>query len=283
VEDFMRRLALIISLTALPLAAVADECRFSAERVLDVDASGVRTLKLDTGAGDLDVVGVPGLARIEVRGKACASEEATLAGIQFAQQREGAVAGVGTKIPKEGSDWTLFGSHYAYLDVHVRMPAGLKLDLRDSSGDLVVAGLTGGVDLVDSSGDITLHDLGGAVSVTDTSGDIDVRGVDGNFTIVSDSSGDIRITDVRGDAVVREDSSGDIDFNHVTGSARVERDSSGDITFDDIGRDAGVGSDSSGTIRADHVRGNFTVESKSRAKDTIVYSDIGGKTSIPTD
>jgi hypothetical protein len=281
VEDIMLRPILIVSLAALPLAAHADDCRFGAERSLDVDAGGVRTFKLDTGAGDLDVVGVPGLARIEIRGKACASEEAALAGIQFVEQHEGAVASVATKIPNEGFQWALFGGQYAYLDVHVRMPAGMKLDLRDSSGDLEVSGLTGGVDVVDSSGDITLRDLGGPVNVTDTSGDIDVRGIAGDFTVISDTSGDIQIADVRGDALVREDSSGDVEFHRVAGNARVDRDSSGDIEFDDIGRDAGVGSDSSGEIRARHVRGNFNVQSKSGGSKNIAYSDIGGKVSIP--
>ena len=276
----MLRAALIVSLTALPLTALADDCRFSAERTLDVDAAGLTSFKLDTGAGDLDVVGVPGLARIEVRGKACASEQTELAGIQLDQRRDGAVASVGTLIPDAGGSWSLFGSHYAYMDVHVRMPAALKLDLRDSSGDLEVSGLSGGLDLIDSSGDITLRDLAGAVNVTDTSGDIDVRGVAGPFTIIADSSGDIGIADVEGDAVVREDSSGDITFHHVTGSARVDRDSSGDIEFDDIGGDASVGSDGSGEIRAGHVRGNFTVDKKADAAN-ISHGDIGGKVSVP--
>jgi hypothetical protein len=276
----MLRAALTVALTALPLAALADDCRFSAERALDIEAGGLNSFRLETGAGDLDVVGVPGLARIEVRGKACASEQAALAGIQLDQRREGAVASVGTLIPDEGADWSLFGSHYAYMDVHVRMPAALKLDLRDSSGDLDVAGVTGGVELTDSSGDVTLHDLGGGVSVTDTSGDIDVRGIDGDFTIVADSSGDIDIADVTGDAIVHEDSSGDVDFRQVRGSARVDRDSSGDIGFDDIGADASVGADGSGEIRATRVHGNFTVERKADASN-ISHADIGGKVSLP--
>lgn len=276
----MLRVATLVFLALLPFAAYADDCAFRAERALDIDAHGLSAFKLDTGAGDLVVEGVPGLARIEIRGKACASEERALAGIQLVQQREGAVATAATTIPDESSGWKLFGSRYAYMDVHVRMPAALKLDLRDSSGDLEVSGLRGGLDLTDSSGDIDLHDLGGTVSVADTSGDINVRGVDGDFTIVADSSGDIEIADVRGDALVRSDSSGDVDFKHVSGNARVDHDSSGDITFDDIGRDASVGTDGSGEIRADHVRGNFTVDSKANAAG-INYSDIGGKINVP--
>lgn len=278
----MLRAALSVLLTALPLAAMAaDDCEFTAERSLDVDAKGLALLRLDTGAGDLIVEGVAGLPRIEVRGKACASEAEALANIQLAQQSEGTTATVGTKIPDEGFSWSLFGSHYAYMDVRVRMPSGLKLDMRDSSGDLEVSGLTNGLDLKDSSGDIELRDLVGRVNVTDTSGDINVRGISGDFTVISDSSGDINVEDVKGNAVVQEDSSGNISLRKITGDARVDRDSSGDIDFIDIGRDAVVGVDGSGDIVAERVKGNFTVGAKSTGGSQIRHHDIGGKVSLP--
>ena len=277
----MLRVATFVLLTGLPLAALADDCDFTAERTLDFDAKGLSAFKLDTGAGDLVVEGVPGLAKVEVRGKACASEEKALAGIQLFQQREGDIASVGTKIPDEGFSWSLFSSHYAYMDVHVRMPSGLKLDLRDSSGDLEVSGLTSGLDLKDSSGDIKLHDIVGAVNVTDTSGDIEARGIGGDFTVISDSSGDINVDDVKGSAVVQEDSSGDITLRHVGGDARVDRDSSGDITFGDVGRDAVVGADGSGDITADGVKGNFTVGAKSGSSGEIHQRGVSGKVTLP--
>lgn len=276
----LSRTATFSLLLLLPLSALADDCAFRAERTVDVDVQALATLRLDTGAGDLDVKGVPGLARIEVRGKACASDEATLAELQLTQQRQGDVATVATVIPDSGSGMKLFGSRYAYIDVEVRMPQALKLELRDSSGDIEIAGLRGGLDLTDSSGDIDLRDLGGAVRISDTSGDIEADGVEGNVTVDADSSGDIEIRNVRGDAYVRNDSSGDVKFRHVSGRARIDHDSSGDIVFDDIGGDAGVGSDSSGDIRADRVRGDFTVESKANVDD-IHYSDVGGKVSLP--
>jgi Toastrack DUF4097 len=277
----MLRVATLILLTALPLAALADDCEFRADRSLDVDASGLSLLKLDTGAGDLVVEGVPGLARIEVRGKACASDKDALAAIQFIQEREGATSTVGTRIPDKGNGWSLFGGDYAYMDVQVRMPAGLKLDLRDSSGDLEVSGLVNGLDLKDSSGDILLHDLAGPVNVTDTSGDINVHHIAGDFTVLSDSSGDIDVDDVKGSAVVQEDSSGDISLRHVGGDARVDRDSSGDIDFADVGHDAIVGVDGSGDISADDVKGNFTVGSKSNTSGEIRQHGVQGTVTLP--
>jgi hypothetical protein len=278
----MLRVATLFVLALVPLAAHADDdCEFRADRSIDVDVKGVSVFKLDTGAGELIVEGVPGLAQIEVRGKACASAQDALAGIQLVLQREGSTATVGTRIPDESGNWSLFESRYAYMDVRVRMPAGIKLDLRDSSGDLEVTGLTNGLDLKDSSGDIKLRDLAGNVNVTDTSGDIDVHGVSGDFTVISDSSGDINVDDVKGNAVVQEDSSGDISLRHVGGDARVDRDSSGDIDFVDIGRDAVVGVDGSGDIVADGVKGNFTVGAKSSSGGEIRQHGVGGKVTLP--
>lgn len=279
----MRRVMVLLLLAAAPALAWADaDCAFRADRSLDVDPKGLNVLKLDTGAGDLVVEGVPGLAKVELRGKACASSKALLDQTDFTQQRDGATATAATKIPDVGENWSLFGAGtYAYIDVHVRMPAGLKLDLRDSSGDLEVSGLTNGLDLKDSSGDIKLRDIGGAVNVTDTSGDIEVKGIGGDFTVISDSSGDINVDDVKGSAVVQEDSSGDIVLRHVGGDARVDRDSSGDITFEDVGRDAVVGADGSGDITADGVKGNFTVGAKSGASGEIHHRNVGGKVTLP--
>ena len=279
----MRRVIVFLLVAASPALAWADmDCAFRADRSLDIDPKGVSLLKLDTGAGDLVVEGVAGLAKIELRGKACASSQELLDNTQFTQQADGATATAATKIPDVGDNWSIFGAGtYAYIDVHVRMPSGLKLDLRDSSGDLEVSGLTNGLDLKDSSGDIKLHDIVGAVNVTDTSGDIEARKISGNFTVLSDSSGDIIVDDVKGSAVVEEDSSGDIALSHVGGDARVDRDSSGDITFTDIGRDAVVGVDGSGDITAEGVKGNFTVGAKSSSSGEIRQHDVKGQVTLP--
>jgi hypothetical protein len=276
----MLRTTLLLPLALLPFAAQADDCRFSAERALDIDAAGLSTLHLDTSAGDLDVRAEAGLARIEVRGRACHRDEAGLAGIQLQPQRSGQQATVSVVIPDAGSSSGFFGDQHAYMDVRVRMPAGVRLDLRDSSGDLSVEGLRAGLELTDSSGDIELEDIGGGIEIADSSGDIEARRITSDLTVRSDSSGDIDIAGVEGNVLVREDSSGEIDVRDVTGDAEVGRDSSGDITFDTIGGSARVGADGSGGIRANQVRGDFTVERKSNA-DGIRHSGVGGRVNVP--
>ena len=83
------RFVLFSILSLLAANACAFECKFMAERTLDIDPAGLHTLAFKLGSSDLQVRGVAGLAKIEVIGKACASEEARLAGLTVDQSRAG--------------------------------------------------------------------------------------------------------------------------------------------------------------------------------------------------
>lgn len=275
----MKRLLCATVLIAVAGAASADDCAFTAKRDLDLPAAGLRQLKLQTQAGDLRIVGVAGLSTVEVRGKACAATAEMLDKLQLQHSSSGDRLDVNTTMPDEQS-FRLFGSSYAYIDLEVRLPQALALDLSDSSGDVEIVD-AGAVEVMDSSGDLKIRDPRGDVRVRDTSGDIEIDQAQGSVTIASDSSGDIEIDGVRRDVVVEDDSSGDVEIEKVSGNARVGRDSSGDIRFRGIGGNAEVGSDSSGSIYADAIKGDFRVGSKSGGRSGIEYSDVGGTVSVP--
>ena len=76
------RLILLPLLLASPLV-LANECQFSAERNLDIDPAGLQALRMELGSSDLNVQGDPAATRIEVHGKACASEQAWLDELQI--------------------------------------------------------------------------------------------------------------------------------------------------------------------------------------------------------
>ena len=273
-----RILALLGSL-CLATTAAAD-CEHRAERNLDLDAAGLEALELRAGAGDLEVRGEPGLAAIEVRGTACASEAGWLEGIQLVHRIEGGRAIVEARIPDQDEEqFSWFGNSYRRLDLRVRMPARMLADIADSSGELQLAGVAGAV-VIDSSGDLDIEDIAGDLRVTDTSGDIDVRNVGGSFHVAADSSGDIEAETIGGDATVEVDSSGDITLQQVRGDARVKRDSSGGIRFADIDGSAAVGNDSSGSIEATRIGRDFTVDSDSTGD--IVHRDVAGEVRLPT-
>ena len=68
------RVVVCLILSAFIGPALATECKYSAPRNLDIDPAGLHVLAFKLGSSDLQLRGVPGLARIEVRGRACASE-----------------------------------------------------------------------------------------------------------------------------------------------------------------------------------------------------------------
>lgn len=275
----MNRISCLVLLAALSGTAVAEDCAFEAKRDLALPAGGVKTLKLQTRAGDLRIVGSPGLATVELHGRACASSQAQLDALQLQHSRSGDRLDVFTTTPEEAT-FKLFSDNYAYIDLEVRLPQELALDLDDSSGDIEIRD-AGAIEMRDSSGDIKIYNPRGDVSIRDTSGDIHVEQARGSVTVVADSSGDIEIDGAARDVAVEEDSSGDIEIAHVSGNARVGHDSSGDIRFRDIGGNAEVGTDSSGSIHARGIRGDFRVGEKSGGTRNIDYADVGGRVSLP--
>ena len=67
------RILIATTLLLASTTAFADNCRFTEPRNLDIDAGGIRLLALEFGSDDLNLEGVAGLERIEIRGRACGS------------------------------------------------------------------------------------------------------------------------------------------------------------------------------------------------------------------
>ncbi len=252
-------------------------CAFRAPRNLDLVADGVNTLVVQAAAGDLTIRGEPGQAQVTVRGTACADTEAALAQIKLIQRREGDRLIVAVEIPETVGGW--FNDDDRSLDLELRVPARLALDVTDSSGDAAIEGVAA-LQIRDSSGDLRIERVAGDVRVQDSSGDLDLRDV-GALHIPSDSSGDITAVGVRGDAIIDTDSSGSVTLREVSGDARVGVDSSGDLRFADIGGGVSVGTDSSGDIVAEGVGRDFVVERD--GSGDIEHRDVRGAVRVPAD
>lgn len=274
----MSRASAALLLLSVAGAAAADDCEHRAERNLDLDAAGITVLELRAAAGDLEIRGDAGLDRIVVRGTACASNADLLADMQLLERREGDRQSIAVEMPEVTEGW-LWNTVYRYLDLDVRVPARLMLDVVDSSGDTSVRDVAS-LTLKDSSGDLAIGGIEAGVELRDSSGDIEVREV-GALTIVSDSSGDIEVANVAGDVLIEDDSSGDIEIADVRGGARVVSDSSGDIRFERVTGSAEVGSDSSGGIRAVRIGGDFRVGRD--GSGGIAHEDVAGVVDIPED
>lgn len=244
-------LVLALSLIAALPAFGWNDCDHRADRSGSVSAEGAERIVIEARAGDLDVRTASG-DRVEARGVACAEKRSTLEDIVLVTERSGNVVRVIVEIP-ESRGW----SDSAWMDLDVDVPAGVPVEIDDSSGDIDLRGVTL-ARIHDSSGDVDARDTAGDVEIDDSSGDVYLTGHTGSITL-DDSSGDLRLRDIRGSVTVDNDSSGDISVDGVTGSVMVRRDSSGDIRVSDVGGDFEVRRDGSGDIDYRDVRGRVDV------------------------
>ena len=274
----MRSRNFLILLALGPATAFAwgKGCEFRADRAASIDAKGVEKVIINTGAGDMKVLGRGDAIRIAARGVACAGKQQLLDRSQIIVRREGNVVYVETQLPQSDGLFNWGKSHDAYIDIGIALPSNLPVEAVDSSGDAVFEDLKS-LQLQDSSGDLNINRIAELADVTDSSGDLTINGA--GSVRVHDSSGDIEIDSVRGDVDVVQDSSGDIRIGKVAGGVHIGQDSSGDIRVADVKGNFVVDSDSSGGIYAVNIKGDFTVSSDSTGD--IEHESIGGKVTIP--
>lgn len=244
-----RSLALL-ALLVMPLPSLAwgTDCRYAADRRGSIDTAGASRVEIMARAGELSVRPAR-TTTLSAGGRACASSQAFLDQTLLHVRRDGDVVRVHVQVPEEMKG---IGVFYATLDLTVDVPAGLPVDVTDSSGDITLEGVQVAT-LRDSSGDIVARGLVGDVVIEDSSGDIRIE----------DSAGAVRVTDSSGDIVIRGaaaveipiDSSGDIVVERVSRDVRIERDSSGDITIAGVGGNVEVLADGSGQLRVSGVKG----------------------------
>jgi DUF4097 and DUF4098 domain-containing protein YvlB len=270
------RVVVCFILTAFVGQALANECKFSAPRNLDIDVAGLHVLAFKLGSSDLQLRGVPGLAKIEVRGRACATEESRLAGLTVDQSRAGDRV---TVTPNQANEQTFnfFGSNYAYIDLEVRVPANLPIEVRSNSGDANIADIAA-LDFDSHSGDLILHHVRGDVAVEMHSGDVRADDV-GSLEVRRSGSGDVHADNIRGDVKVGHVGSGDLGFDDVGKSVHVESVGSGDLTVNHAHGDVEVGSIGSGDINVSDVGGNFVV--RKAGSSEIHHRGVKGKVDVP--
>lgn len=254
-----------ITLTALLIyqfstEVSADSCKF--EKIIDktLDVSNSEMLAISATAGNLEITGVSGTQTASIRGRVCASKEAWLDQSDVTTS-SGKRAEIHVDLPNSDGGWISSFNSYVWMDLTIEVPEDLALDVRDSSGDMLLENIAA-VQIKDSSGDIEVENARSSVSVSDTSGDIEIESTDGDLTIESDSSGDIEAMDINGTVLVKSDSSGDIEVVDVSGDVVVERDSSGDIEAKDVAGDFRVLKDGSGDIRSSGVEGVVDIPDK---------------------
>lgn len=271
------RLLVVSTLILFSTSAFAADCAHHADRSFNVDRDGIKSLVAKLGSTDLRVRGVDGLARIEVQARACASNAGDLDRLVIEQHRDGERLVIATERSNDSWSISLFGSSYAYLDLEIRVPRDLSLQINSGSGDVDARGLAS-LDYSAGSGDLDVADIAGELKVETGSGDVEGSGL-GRLHLRSTGSGDYNLRDIHGDVEVGDVGSGDLDFRKVAGSIRVGEVGSGDLDFSDVGGDVSIDSIGSGDVSVNDVRGNLTV--RSAGSSDISHRNVGGKIDVP--
>lgn len=252
----MRHLVIAFLLLA-PLAAFAAPCKYEAPRSLRLDLAGVRGVQVDVRNQSLHLTGSASATGLVLDGRACASEQAALAGLTVTQRREGdqlllELAGRGNYVTH-----FLFGSSYATLEVNLQLPAALPVIVRISSGDATVSGVRQLQSQV-GSGDLHVSHVADKFSASVGSGDIDASDI-GSLQLGSVGSGDFKAHGIKGNASIGSIGSGDVALRQVGGSVHADTLGSGDFSVSDVNGNLSLGAKGSGDVSHTGVKGKVSV------------------------
>jgi hypothetical protein len=214
---------------------------YTETRNLTVDADGLELFFIDAGAGSIDVEGVDGIDRIEVKATIIIPDTDEDDAVKLIEKKLelGLESNDGKAVLKswfEGGFWG-FGPN-GRIDLEIRAPATLAISIDDGSGSIVVRNFVSDVRIDDGSGSIDIQTVGaldvddgsGSIDVTDVAGDVFVDDGSGTITLetvggsvtIDDGSGGIRVRDVAGDLTILDAGSGSVSFSDIRGT--VEQD-----------------------------------------------------------
>lgn len=198
------------------------------EQTLQLETVSINTLRADTGAGTLKIIGEQGRDIISVEADIYTIEkdEYTLT-LERSGDKAKLVADVSNW---SGNSWNIGGNKSPRIDLIVKMPASLALDLDDGSGSLRIMGLSNNIEIEDSSGSIEI-DGGKNINIDDGSGSLVVKNASGNVYI-EDGSGSVTVKNTGGKVTV-DDNSGGINIDGA-GSLEIIDSGSGGVSIEGV-------------------------------------------------
>ncbi|BAJ04183.1 DUF4097 family beta strand repeat-containing protein [Shewanella violacea] len=210
------------------------------QQVMQLDANGLNAMVANTGAGSLEIIGVHGLTNIILEADIYTYEEMEP---DLSLTQKGNTAYLVAEFDSR------FGSgNSPYIDLVIKVPAKMTLDIDDGSGSIKLSGMDANIkledgsgsieiqggrnlDIQDGSGSITLSNVQGNIQLEDGSGSIDISKVNGDVSI-TDGSGSMSVTDIQGKVTI-EDGSGGIEVVNTKGLTILAA-GSGSLSFKKI-------------------------------------------------
>lgn len=214
---------------------------FETKKNLSLSADGIEKLEIDCGSGFCYVTGDDSLRSIEVQA------EIIVEGRREREAEEYIEENVKLELRKQGNKavltsqfddrFRIINFRQRVINLTVRMPRNMDLNIDDGSGELRIEQISGRVQIDDGSGELVMRDIQGDVSIDDGSGTIEVSDVAGNLFVddgsgtieinnvgknveVSDGSGSIYIDGVGGDVIIKDDGSGSLHIQNVKGRVK---------------------------------------------------------------
>lgn len=247
----------ILTLSGCGLQAVGfnvNNCPVSALRSGGVAIAGVKTVRITSDSGRLDIQGQAGATEVKAGGRACAQNASGLDQIMLKVEKVGDEARVTAYVPRTLS---FMGPR---LELAVTLPDNLPVTVEQSSGSLTVQSVAG-LNLTKGSGSAEVDGVAGDVQVRSDSGSMKVSNVTGNLTLTRDSGSTV-IRDVGGNVTIPGKDSGSLSIARVGGSVLVARDGSGSLNVTDVKGDLTVQHKSSGSLHYDNIDGHVRVPSR---------------------
>ncbi len=214
---------------------------------LRVDVIDAKKLVVDINAGDIEIVGDANINYVSIDATIYTTDEKNYA-LELVSKGDKIALSADAHT---GSSMTWYSGNSPRIDMKVSVPAGLNIELDDSSGDIIIRGMTANIDIEDGSGNLDIEG-GHHIYIDDGSGNITLKSSTGNLS-VEDGSGELVISNVNGNVSI-EDGSGGISIDDITGVVTID-DGSGDI---DVTHAGGliITDDGSGSVRSKHIKGD---------------------------
>jgi DUF4097 and DUF4098 domain-containing protein YvlB len=228
-----------------------------------IDAS--KTLRIDNPVGTVTVKGggteTKLYALAKIRGNS--QEEAKSKAENFTMSLEESDHDVQFKQTRQSG---------VQVDIEVTLAANTNLDIRTSSGSVVVENSGGNVKILSHSGEVSVSGADGMVDVSVQSGDAMIKDSKVSMLTLECRSGDVSLVNIDGNVNARA-ASGDISVKNWKGKTLAVETVSGDV-------DASFGAPITGQATIRTVNGNASIEVPDMCDCRVSLSTIRGDVSV---
>ncbi|MFP4564691.1 MAG: DUF4097 family beta strand repeat-containing protein [Spirochaetia bacterium] len=230
-------------------------------RDLELATDGIDTLEIHCDSTDVGIAAVEGLGKVSVsayiniRGRDQARvEEIAAEGILLDLSRRGNRGVLTCRVESTFFLMRLIRGEEKRVQLDIRIPAQMNLDINIEDGKLSVSRLSGNCTVTSGQGDCILEGITGKVGVVDDGGNLRLSNVNGEI-LIEDGPGDVEIG-TSGGSLNLVDTSGDVDIRDFSGPVHIE-DSGGSLTVTDLEGDLKIRARGRGDVKLSGVTGTI--------------------------